>query len=154
NILFLVVILVFMTAGLLLVLFLVKQRANRRLRAARKEVQQQNEMLQALNHTKDKFFSIISHDLKGPLNSLTSFSRLLIDHTDSMTKEEIQLLASDLDKSVKNLLALLENLLEWSRSQTGAIDFTQETFSLTALLANNQELLKGQAMNKQINIAL
>ena len=90
------------------------------------KVNHQNTQLQALNATKDKFFSIIGHDLKGPLNSLTSFSGLLINHTDSLSKEEIQMLAKDFDKSLKNLLALLNNLLEWSRSQTGNIEFTPE----------------------------
>jgi len=154
NILFLVVALVVVTAGLLLILYLVKRRSNKILQAAKKEVQLQNVRLQELNGTKDKFFSIISHDLKGPLNSLTSFSRLLIDHTDSMSKEEIQLLAKDLDKSVKNLLTLLENLLEWSRSQTGNIDFTRETFDLTGLLDTNKNLLSSQAAAKGIDLSV
>lgn len=154
NILFLVVGLVVVTAGLLLILYLVKRRSNQVLSVAKKEVQNQNSRLEELNHTKDKFFSIISHDLKGPLNSLTSFSRLLIDHTDSMSRAEIQLLAKDLDKSVKNLLALLENLLEWSRTQTGDIDFTGEIFDLTELLQHNKDLLDSQARAKKITIKI
>lgn len=154
NFLVLVVMLAVISAGLLLILYLVKQRSNQRLRIARSEVQRQNEQLQQLNSTKDKFFSIISHDLKGPLNSLTSFSRLLIDHTGSLTKEEIKMLATDLDKSVRNLLALLENLLEWSRSQTGNIDFAAETFSLTEVLEANRVLLGAQAGAKNISINL
>ena len=152
NILFLGVVLVAVIALLVLYLYLVKRRSNRRLEVAKTEVQQQNITLQELNHTKDKFFSIISHDLKGPLSSLTSFSHLLIDHLDSMSKEEIQLLAKDLDKSVRNLFALLENLLEWSRSQTGNIDFTPEVFDLTAVLENNKNLLEGQAKSKKISL--
>jgi signal transduction histidine kinase/Tfp pilus assembly protein PilF len=152
NILFLVAGLIFITAGLLLVLYLVKRRSNRKLQAARREVERKNQKLEELNHTKDKFFSIISHDLRGPLNSLTSFSRLLMNHTESMSKEEIKLLASDLDKSVQNLLALLENLLEWSRSQTGNIDFTPERFNLREILVANKELLDGQAKAKRISI--
>jgi signal transduction histidine kinase len=124
------------------------------LKAAQKEVEQQNLKLQELNATKDKFFSIISHDLKGPLNSLTSFSHLLIDHTDSLTKEDIQMLAKDLDKSVKNLFALLENLLEWSRSQTGNIDFTPEVFDLAEILELNKNLFESLAKNKEINVAV
>ncbi len=152
NILFLVAVLIFITAGLLLILYLVKRRSNRVLLVAKKEVQRQNDKLQELIGTKDKFFSIISHDLKGPLNSLTSFSRLLIDHTDSMSKEEIRLLAKDLDKSVKNLLTLLENLLEWSRSQTGNIDFSPEEFDLAEILDTNKTLLQSQAADKQLEI--
>ena len=152
NILFLLVGMVVVIALLVLYLYLVKRRSNRTLEAAKNEVQQQNIRLQELNHTKDKFFSIISHDLKGPLNSLTSFSHLLIDHTDRMSKEEIRLLAKDLDQSVKNLYTLLENLLEWSRSQTGNIDFSGEVFDLCELVEANRNLLAGQAKNKNIGI--
>lgn len=154
NALFALVGLVFVIAGLLLILYLVKRRSNIVLQVARKEVQQHNAKLQELNQTKDKFFSIISHDLKGPLNSLTSFSHLLINHTDSLSKEEIRMLAGDLDKSVRNLLGLLENLLEWSRSQTGNIDFSPEVFDLVELLEKNKSLLQSQASNKNITIVV
>ena len=154
DILFLIVVLVVVIAGLLLILYLVKRRSNLSLQVARRAVQEQNVMLQELNQTKDKFFSIISHDLKGPLNSLTSFSHLLINHTESLSKDEIRMLASDLDKSVRNLLTLLENLLEWSRSQTGNIDFTPETFDLHELLEKTRSLLESQAANKNIIISV
>jgi signal transduction histidine kinase len=133
-------------------LYFMKQRSNKMLQVVNEKINKQNTELQELNATKDKFFSIISHDLKGPLNSLTSFSGLLINHTDSLSKDEIQLLAKDLDKSVKNLFALLENLLEWSRSQTGNIEFTPTVFSVTELLQINKDLLHAQAQNKKIQI--
>jgi signal transduction histidine kinase len=139
-------------ALLTLYLYIVKRRSNKTLQVVNAKVQQQNLALQDLNATKDKFFSIISHDLKGPLNSLTSFSSLLINHTDSLSKDEIRMLAKDLDKSLKNLFALLENLLEWSRSQTGNIEFKFEPFNLAALLQQNKELLLAQARNKKIAI--
>lgn len=137
---------------LVMFLYLSKRRSNKKLAAINQKVRDQNLQLQELNATKDKFFSIISHDLKGPLNSLTSFSGLLINHTDSLTKEEIQVLAKDLDKSLKNLFALLENLLEWSRSQTGNIEFNPESFDLADLLRINQQLLQMQANTKNIAI--
>ena len=84
------------------------------------------------------------------LNSLSSFSGLLINHTDSLTKEEIQMLAKDFDKSLKNLSALLNNLLEWSRSQTGNIEFKPEVFDVGVLVKENKELLCTQAQNKKI----
>jgi signal transduction histidine kinase len=127
-----------------------QQRSNKKLKVAHDQLNSQNLELQELNATKDKFFSIISHDLKGPLNSLTSFSSLLINHTESLSKEEIKMFASDFDKSLKNLFALLENLLEWSRSQTGNIEFIPEPFDLAAMLEENKELLNAQAQNKNI----
>lgn len=129
-----------------------KRKSNLVLQAANEKIIQQNTELQELNATKDKFFSIISHDLKGPLNSLSSFSGLLINYFDSLSKEEIQTLAKDLDKSLKNLFALLENLLEWSRSQTGAIEFKPEEFNLSELLQENIDLLSAQARVKEITL--
>lgn len=129
-----------------------KRKSNLILQAANEKILEQNTELQELNATKDKFFSIISHDLKGPLNSLSSFSGLLINYFDSLSKEEIQTLAKDLDKSLKNLFALLENLLEWSRSQTGAIEFKPEAFNLSELMQDNLELLTAQARTKDITL--
>ncbi len=146
--------LVFVILLLLLMLFLTQRKSNSRLKLANEQVRIKNEQLQALNATKDKFFSIIGHDLKGPLNSLTSFSGLLMNHTESLSKEEIQMIAKDLDKSLKNLFALLENLLQWSRSQTGNIEFKKEIFDLTAVLQKNKDLLSKQAQNKSISIDL
>jgi len=139
---------------LILILFITQRKSNTKLKAANEEIQDKNKELEEVNATKDKFFSIISHDLKGPLNSLTSFSGLLMNHTDSLSKEEIQMLAKDLDKSLKNLFALLENLLQWSRSQTGNIEFKKEPFNLTEVLKKNKDLLTKQAGNKQIEIEL
>jgi signal transduction histidine kinase/uncharacterized protein HemY len=123
---------------LVLFLYLSKRRSNRK--------------LQEINATKDKLFSIIGHDLKGPLNSLTAFSTLLLHHTDSLTKDEIKMLSLDLDKSLKNLFTLLENLLEWGRSQTGNIDFKPEAFDLAIVLKENEDLLRVLAENKKITL--
>jgi len=134
--------------------FMLQRKNNKKLQMANEQIGIKNEELQQANATKDKFFSIIGHDLKGPLNSLTSFSSLLMNHADSLSKEEIQMLATDLDKSLKNLFALLENLLQWSRSQTGNIEFTKAPFDLTEVLQKNKSLLNQQAENKSITIEL
>jgi len=152
NYLFLLVALCLIIAILIFYFYLVQHRLNKRLTAAQDKLNRQNIELQELNATKDKFFSIISHDLKGPLNSLTSFSSLLINHTESLSKEEIKMFAKDFDKSLKNLFSLLENLLEWSRSQTGNIEFTPESFDLGWLLLENMDLLKAQAQQKRITL--
>lgn len=149
----------FMIVGLLMIIGLLvwwmytqKRKSNRELQAAHAVVTSQNEQLQELNATKDKFFSIISHDVKGPLNSLTSFSGMLVNHFDALSKEEIQMLAQDSDKSLKNLFAMLENLLEWARSQTGNISLKPEPLNLHDLLIENKSLLEPQAANKRITI--
>ena len=147
----------FLLLLIILILTIFLYRNNRRntqqLRHTNKTIHQQNLELQELNATKDKFFSIISHDMKGPLNSLTAFSGMLIKHSDSFSREEIQMLATDFDKSLKNLLSLLENLLEWSRSQTGVLEIRPEPFSLQELVQANIELLQKMADNKNIRIS-
>lgn len=150
NFLYALVALILIIVVLILYSYIQKQKSNRHLQVAHHRVQHKNVQLQKLNATKDKFFSIISHDLRGPLNSLTSFSELLINHMDQLTRSEIQSLAKDLDQSVKGLYGLLENLLEWSRSQTGAIQFTPEPFNIVELLEENIALLANQAQNKRI----
>ncbi|MGM0582321.1 MAG: tetratricopeptide repeat-containing sensor histidine kinase [Bacteroidota bacterium] len=152
NFLIIMVALIAIILILILTLFLLQRRSNSKLKEANLKVKAQNDELEDLNATKDKFFSIISHDLKGPLNSLTSFSGLLMNHTSSLSTEEIQMLAKDLDNSLKNLFALLENLLQWSRSQTGNIEFKAEEFDLTEMLNENKKLLDKQAENKNIDI--
>lgn len=152
NFLIIMVALIAIILLLILTLFILQRKNNSKLKAANLKVKAQNHELEDLNATKDKFFSIISHDLKGPLNSLTSFSGLLMNHTSSLSTEEIQMLAKDLDKSLKNLFALLENLLQWSRSQTGNIEFKAEEFDLTEMLNENKKLLEKQAANKNISM--
>jgi signal transduction histidine kinase len=152
NFLIIMVSLIAIILLLLLTLFILQRKNNTKLKAANLKVKIQNDELEDLNATKDKFFSIIGHDLKGPLNSLTSFSGLLMNHTSSLSTEEIQMLAKDLDKSLKNLFALLENLLQWSRSQTGNIEFKTEEFDLTKVLNENKKLLEKQAENKNISM--
>ena len=152
NFLFALIGLGIVVVALILYLYTLKRRSNKQLKAVNAKVEQQNVELQNLNATKDKFFSILGHDLKSPLNSLSSFSNLLINYFDSLSKEEIQTLATDLDKSLKNLYSLLDNLLEWARSQTGNISFTPEQFDLTTVLHENKELLQVQAVGKEITI--
>jgi signal transduction histidine kinase len=138
NLLVLILALGAIIGGLILYLYFIIRKNNRKLKE--------------INETKDKLFSIIGHDLKGPLNSLTAFSSLLIHHAETLTKEEIKMLSGDVDKSLKNLFVLLENLLEWARSQTGNIDFKPAPFDLATVLNENCELLKGLAQKKNIKL--
>lgn len=131
-----------------------KRKINKELHEINAKVITQNEALTELNNTKDKFFSIIGHDLKGPLNSLTAFSQLLINHTASLTEDEIRTIAKDLDKSLKNLYELLENLLGWARSQTGRLEFVPENFKLADIIKENIRLLSKAALNKRIKLEM
>jgi signal transduction histidine kinase len=136
-----------------------KQRTNRKLLELNDElvnkeadIVHHNSLLKELNLSKDKLFSVIGHDLRSPLVSLTGFLKLLSQQSDNLSKEELKRSLGELEKSLKNLSNLLENLLEWSLSQTGTIDFKPQIFDISASLKENIELFQDQATNKNISI--
>jgi len=150
----LIIISIMLLAGLgyIIYLFRSKQLINRALRDANQNTTKQNNRLKELNATKDKLFSIIGHDLKSPLNSLTSFTQLLMQHSGRLSEEEIKKVARDLDKSVRNLLGVLENLLAWGRSQSGKMNYNPEKMDLTSIVYENFELLQQSAEAKHISL--
>lgn len=116
------------------------------------KVEQRTKELSIANASKDKFFSIIAHDLKSPFNALFGLTDFLIgswDETDEATKLE---LITDLQHSSKATYNLLQNLLEWSRSQTGNIKIEAVEFDAAKIIAENVDILDGQAENKQIKV--
>ncbi|MFD2246845.1 sensor histidine kinase [Pontibacter ruber] len=109
--------------------------------------------LRRLNHFKDRFFSIISHDIRTPLATLESFLNILVNFSDKMKPEQMQKLATHTQLSVRNLQALLENLLQWSTAQTASghhIRYEPEVLLLADLVQQNVNLLKDTADTKQI----
>lgn len=117
-----------------------------------KKVEERTSQLRDLNATKDKFFSIIAHDLKNPFNALMGFSSLLIDDYDAFDDDERKDLIQTMSDASENAYKLLENLLEWSRSQTGSIKWFPEFIQLDKIANLTIDLLKNQAMNKDISI--
>jgi len=101
---------------------------------AEEEIRLQKEELHFLNAEKDKFFSIIAHELRGPFNGFLGFTNMLVDELDTLTLKEIQKIAVSMRNSATNLFSLLENLLEWSRLQRGITTFVPTTFNLNHLL--------------------
>jgi len=110
------------------------------------------EELRLLNATKDKFFSIIAHDLKNPFNSLLGFSELLKNDFESYNEEEVKRFIGIIHESSKHGFDLLENLLQWSRSQTGRIAFLPDRVNLRDILNGCVDLLKSTADKKEIRI--
>lgn len=110
------------------------------------------EELKQLNSTKDKFFSIIAHDLKNPFITILGFSDLL--HTDyaELTDEERLFYIDEMKKSAEISHSLLQNLLLWSRSQTGRIEFNPQKYNFHDIVHDNIDLLKASAEKKQIQI--
>lgn len=110
------------------------------------------ERLRELNATKDKFFSIIAHDLKNPFNDLMGFTQLLALNINKYDKTKIEQFTQIIHQSSKLAYNLLENLLDWSRSQTGTLKFRPERICISQLIDENIELLESTARNKNIEI--
>lgn len=114
------------------------------------EIKNYSEVLKGLNENKDKFFNIISHDLRSPFSSLLGYSEILINEIDNLTKSEIKEIAESLNITSSNLLSFTEALLTWSRLQIGKHKFNPEKIKLISEAAFVINLLKGKALSKKI----
>jgi PAS domain S-box-containing protein len=108
--------------------------------------------LKELIATKDKFFNIIAHDLKNPFTSLLGASELLYDNITQMSAENVKKLALILNDSAKGGYSILQNLLDWSRSQTGQLKFNPENVNLKSIIDENIDNLQLQVNNKEISL--
>jgi signal transduction histidine kinase len=118
------------------------------------ELTEANLKLNELNATKDKFFSIIAHDLKNPFNSILVQSQLLLMNYNMLDANKILKSIRHISNSAENAYNLLENLLEWSRSQTGKIHFNPVETSLDSLFKTALESTWSIAAHKKISIEL
>ena len=112
-----------------------------------------NEELKKLNSTKDKFFSIISHDLKGPFQSLLSYSETLAGEIESLSHEEIVLFSKGLNDNLKNIYVLLENLLHWSLMQRNMLEYQPVNLNLYDLIDKIVGTSSQSAKEKNISIS-
>lgn len=118
-----------------------------------KEILQKNLQLAELNATKDKFFSIIAHDLKSPFQGLLGYTQILLDDHMILSEEEKITFIKSIEDLSLSAFKLLENLLEWSRIQTGQMSFVQEEFNLLLELYPTLSLVKQTAQNKGIEFS-
>ena len=129
------------------------QQSNKKLEEQKAEIEKQVETIREVNSTKDRFFSIIAHDLKSPFNSILGFSSLLVEQIQENNHEGIEEYAIILQNSSQRVYDLLTNLLEWARSQTGRMEFNPERTEIVALIDNVIELSKDAAQQKSITIS-
>ena len=108
--------------------------------------------LQKLNMTKDKFFSIIAHDLKNPFNSILGFSNILMEYHKEYDTEKLERMIKMVNDSAKSAFKLLENLLTWSRSQSEGIEYSPEKLNIKILLIETLFDIQAQADKKNIFI--
>ncbi len=112
----------------------------------------QNEELRTLNATKDKLFSIISHDLKNPFNAIIGLSSILLTNHKKYTDEKREYLISSVNTAAENAFKLLENLLAWSRSQSGKIEYLPRKINILDLSAESLNSINEIAVKKEIHI--
>jgi len=117
-------------------------------------IEKQNIQLMEAIATKDKFFNIIAHDLKSPFNAILGFSDMLIKNLERYDKERIRRYVTTINESGKNTFKLLENLLQWARSQQDKIPFKPETNNLFFLAYETYMLVNQNTKDKLITIDL
>lgn len=115
-------------------------------------IETQKAELEQLIQTKDRFLSIIAHDLKNPFTSLLGFADLAYNEFDEITDAEKRSYLGIIRQSSQHIYSLLDNLLTWSRAQSGRIDFRPEPVNLSEVVETSIEVVRSMADNKQIAI--
>jgi two-component system sensor histidine kinase/response regulator len=110
--------------------------------------------LEEINATKDKFFSIIAHDLRSPLSGLMQILLIMEEDFDSLENDEKLEMITEVATTSKRTYELMENLLEWSSIQTGVIPFNPQKITLLTLLDNLRELFNQNLINKGITLKI
>lgn len=129
-----------------------KKRNNLLLLLKNQEISKQAEQLKELNTTKDKFFSIVSHDLKNPLSAITNASELLFIDFDTLSVEERTLIIKSIKEQSDSILSLLDNLLNWAYSNLGKMTFNPVDFNILELLNRTNALTSFIANQKNISV--
>ena len=119
---------------------------------AEERLLQTNQQLQATNAEKDRLFSIIAHDLKSPVSGLVSSTAILADQPDVFSEQETRTLSKALHKNARNTMALLEDLLQWSRMCQNGIDYTPTLNNLHELVSISLSSAQDAARHKDIAI--
>jgi PAS domain S-box-containing protein len=142
------------------------QETNTILEERQEEIQQQSEELAAqadnlrkinnelerLNRTKDKFFSIIAHDLRNPFHAIIGFSELLTKEYNTMDDQQRKGLLELINVSSEGAFNLLENLLQWARTQTDKIKYSPENMDINEIIVSTINLLSITAEKKHIRL--
>ena len=129
-----------------------KTYADVKLRKYVKELFEAKEELELINKNKDRFFSIISHDLRSPFMTLMGISQMISEDMDSMSVGEMKEMTGTIYNSTHSLYKLIENLLNWSRLQMGGFEISPKEINLKEISENVVSLLSLSATEKGISI--
>ena len=115
-------------------------------------LEEKNRQLEELNANKDKFFSIIAHDLRSPFTGFLGLTQFIVKNIDEWSKDKISGITQKLHEAAENLYALLGNLLTWSRIQRGLVEYQPVSFNLSDIVTRNIQLFTSNAGQKQITL--
>ncbi|MFD1615315.1 sensor histidine kinase [Gelatiniphilus marinus] len=142
----------FLLIGILLIIYDTLNLKKDTINQLQDSVEKKTKELRDLNTSKDLFFSIIAHDLKGPFNSLIGFSNLMFDEVKASKNKELLDTVNIIKKASENTFELLQNLLEWAQMQSGRIKFNREYVSLNKILDQVLNISTIQSRQKNIEI--
>lgn len=117
---------------------------------ARLELEKSERLLREANASKDKFFSIIAHDLKNPFTGLLGFTQYLSELPEGFSEQRVRDIGKKIHAESKNVYALIDNLLNWSRLQTGRLTVSPKPFMIEEAIEEAVRLYKQQLLNKEI----
>jgi signal transduction histidine kinase/ligand-binding sensor domain-containing protein len=115
-----------------------------------KIIKQQADELEESNKTKDKFFSLIAHDLRNPFQAILGYSEMMLDEVEEADRKELKTSLEHIHSSSKSLLELVEHLLSWASLQTGRIQPKPEKVNLLGLIERTHQLFEHVAKQKNI----
>ena len=128
------------------------KQVKKQLEKVNKDIEEKSKALESAVKSRDRFFSIISHDLKSPFFGLKGLAEILAEDSDELTGEEKNLFLVKLNRTVKDIYMLLENLLDWSRLQSKRMEYNPEVFDLFEELSLSLFLLNQNAERKSIKL--
>ncbi len=117
-----------------------------------REINRMNQELRELNATKDRFFSLIAHDLRSPFNALLGLAQMISDPDEHLSLEDSRKLGGKIHSMLLNQYNFLQNLLGWSRMQQGRVEFHPEKTNISLVAMNVIDLLSGNLLQKKIEI--
>lgn len=150
------IVVIFLSGALSYLLFRNARRdryINRLLREQKEELMAQRDMLEDVNNTKDRFFSIISHDLRGPIGVLNGTTMLIREFLESKDYAQLDDLTTNMEYSIKKVQNLLDNLLEWAVSQRGQYNYVAEKVELNQVMLETISIFSDMAQAKNIVIS-
>jgi len=128
------------------------EQQNRKLSEANEKLEKSEEELKRIVQTKDKLFSIIAHDLRNPFTALSGLTEVMLDNAGKIDAAEMNVYASMINDSSHKLLQLIENLLQWARSQTGTLKHFKTNIILKSLADDVMKIYMSQAGTKGITL--